>query len=193
MARPITVGRSNARRNQIRPPIRIVLAWVVCVAGVASANGQERDRCDPADRYLTETLGMITRVDPDTLDDWRTHQRLPACRITAAGVRRSSLRVAARMFYDELRAAGWTRTPNPRDSPNESSLRMRHGQVDCLFNVYQGILLGTEAEIAVTNAVAKQPGEEFYNVLVICVPALPAGGADRTSDEEMGAATPSPA
>ena len=58
------------------------------------------------------------------------------------------------------------------DSPNEASLRFRLGETDCLFNVYQGILLGTDSEIEVTDAVSTLPGEELYHVLVLCVPAM---------------------
>lgn len=149
----------------------LVVGWL---AWGQAAAAQDLDRCAPADRFLTEQLAMVTRLDPDTLDDWRTHQSLAACRVTAAAARTTTLRLAARMFYDVLRDAGWSRTPNPHDSPNESSLRMRLDETDCLFNVYQGILLGTESEIEVTNAVADQlrPDEEFYNVLVICMPAM---------------------
>ena len=83
-------------------------------------------------------------------------------------------RHAARVFYEKVRGAGWTRTPDPRDSPNEASLRFRLGETDCLFNVYQGILLGTDSEIEVTNAVETRPGDELYHVLVLCVPAMEA-------------------
>ncbi len=117
---------------------------------------------------------MVTRVDADTLDDWRTGMRLAACRLTAAGTRTRPLAVVARVFYERLRQAGWTRTPNPADAPNESSLRFRLGETDCLFNVYAGILLGTPSEIEVTSAVVREGGEEIYHVLVQCVPAMAA-------------------
>ncbi len=150
-------------------------------AGVPVVAAQEDGRCAPADRFLTEELVMVTRIDPDTLDDWRTGKRLAACRITAVGTRKTTLAVAARVFYEKVRAAGWTRTPDPRDSPNEASLRFRLGETDCLFNVYQGILLGTDSEIEVTNAVETRPGEELYHVLVLCVPAMEARTRDRSA------------
>lgn len=143
-------------------------------AGVSVVAAQEEGRCAPADRFLTEELVMVTRIDPDTLDDWRTGKRRAACRITGSGVRRTTIAVAAQVFYEKVRAAGWTRTPDPRDSPNEASLRFRLGETDCLFNVYQGILLGTDSEIEVTNAVETRPGDELYHVLVLCVPAMEA-------------------
>ncbi len=117
---------------------------------------------------------MVTRIDPDTLDDWRTGKRLAACRISAPGTRRTTIAVAARVFFEKVRAGGWTRTPDPRDAPNEASLRFRLGETDCLFDVYQGILLGTDSEIEVTNAVERQPGEELYHVQVVCVRAMEA-------------------
>ena len=117
---------------------------------------------------------METRVDRDTLDDWRTGKRLEVCQVTAAGVRLTTIQTAARVFYERVREAGWTRTPDPRDAPNEASLRFRLGETDCLFNVYQGILLGTDSEIAVTSALETQPGEDVYHVLVQCMPAMEA-------------------
>ncbi len=155
--------------------IGIAKLAVVCVAlSVSGAEAQEESRCEAADRFLTDDLNMVTRTDPDTLDDWRTGKRLAACRITAAGTRRTSLATTARAFYEEVRASGWTRTPNPDDSPNEASLRFRLGETDCLFNVYQGILLGTDSEIFVTNDIEMQPGEDLYHVLVLCIPAMAA-------------------
>ena len=156
-----------------RRTVRFLAAAAVAAWGSPSPlAGQDLERCDPANRFMTGELSLVTRIDPDTLNDWRTHRTLPACRITAAGARRASLRIAARIFYDRLRDAGWTHTPDPRDAPNESSLRMRYGDTDCLFNVYQGILIGTDAEIEVSNAVETQPGEALYHVLVQCVPAV---------------------
>ncbi len=162
-----------------RPQPFIVFALILWnVAGVSGVAAQEEPRCAPAERFLAEELVMATRIDPDTLDDWRTGKRLAACRITAAGERRTTIAVAARVFYEKVRAAGWTRTPDPRDAPNEASLRFRLGETDCLFNVYQGILLGTDSEIEVTNAVETQPGAALYHVLVQCVPAMDARPRD---------------
>ncbi|NIP94515.1 MAG: hypothetical protein GWO24_14160, partial [Akkermansiaceae bacterium] len=54
-------------------------------------------------------------------------------------------------FYDQLREAGWLRTPEPRDAPGEASLRFRKDGSDCLFNFYSGGLLGTDAELMVDD------------------------------------------
>lgn len=152
-----------------------VLTLGLCtVAGVSAGAAQDLARCERADRLLSYEFGMETRVDSDTLDDWRTGKRLEVCQITAAGVRRTTLQTTAREFYEKVREAGWTRTPDPRDAPNEASLRFRMAETDCLFNVYQGILLGTESEIAVSNALVRQRGEDMYHVLVRCMPAMEA-------------------
>ena len=161
----------------MKPTLPQIILFVLLLrygAGVSVVAAQEEGRCAPADRFLTEELAMVTRIDPDTLDDWRTGKRLAGCRITGSGTRRTTIAVAARVFYEKVRAAGWTRTPDPRDSPNEASLRFRLRETDCLFNVYQGILLGTDSEIEVTNAVETRPGDELYHVLVLCVPAMEA-------------------
>ena len=181
------VGRRHSLKNisldhdemtlpSLRNSLHALFATLVlsCGARVSIVVAQEEGRCAQADEFLTEHVGMMTRIDPDTLDDWRTGKRLAACRITGAGARRVSLGTAARTFYEKIRAAGWMRTPNPRDAPNEASLRFRHGATDCLFNVYQGIMLGTDSEIAVTDAVAAEPGEELYHVVVLCIPAMEA-------------------
>jgi hypothetical protein len=152
-----------------------ILTLGLCgVAGLSAGAAQDLARCEPADRLLAYEFGMETRVDSDTLDDWRTGMRLEVCQITAAGARRTTLQTTAREFYEKVRAAGWTRTPDPRDAPNEASLRFRKDETDCLFNVYQGILLGTESEIAVSNALPRERGEDMYHVLVRCMPAMEA-------------------
>ena len=179
---------------RISPRIQpIIMLALILWSGVSEAAAQTEARCAPADRFLTAELDMVTRVDRDTLDDWRTGTRLAACRITSAGARSTTLAATARVFYERVRAAGWTRTPDPRDAPNESSLRFRLGETDCLFNVYQGPLLGTASEIDVTNAVEVRPGDALYHVLVLCMPAMEAAprdtiprGAARRSPERVG-------
>jgi hypothetical protein len=118
--------------------------------------------------------GMTAIVEADTFDDWRTRKRLPGCRITAAGVTSITVQREAAHFYDRLRASGWTRTPDPRDSPNEASLRFRYGESDCLFNVNAEALLLTDAESRVLEAVIPKAGERRYHVFVMCTPAMPA-------------------
>jgi hypothetical protein len=119
---------------------------------------------------------MATVVEPDTLDDWRTGKRTAGCRVTAAGLTTRALPDEARVFFDRVRAAGWSRTPDPRDAPREASLRFRRADVDCLFSFYSGGLLGTEAELRVDDARVPKSGEGRYNLLVLCVPAADPGG-----------------
>jgi hypothetical protein len=115
---------------------------------------------------------MVAKVEADTIDDWRTRKLVPGCRVTAAGVTPRGPAEEAALLYERLRAAGWTRTPDPRDAPNEASLRFRLGGTDCLFNFYTGTTLATQAEIEVNNAVVPRPGQQRYNVLVLCMPAI---------------------
>lgn len=140
----------------------------------AARPAAELDHCSAAERFLSGTAEMATRTEPDTLDDWRTHRRLPGCRVTAAGATSASAEVEAPRFFESLRQAGWARTPEPRDAPNEASLRFRMGASDCLFNFYTGGLLGTDAEFAVDAERVPRPGEMRYNILALCVPALEA-------------------
>ena len=67
-----------------------------------------------------------------------------------------------------------TRT-EPRDAPNEASLRFRRDGADCLFNFYTPMsALNTEAEWAAADAVELRPGDRLYYFLVLCTPAAPA-------------------
>ena len=148
---------------------------IVLLLGASSAAllpGPDQEAlCSDADRHLVGQ-GMVTVVELDTIDDWRTDRLVEGCRITAAGVTRRSLRTEARLFYDGLREAGWSRTPDPQDAPNEASLRFRFEGSDCLFNVYSGGLLGTDAELSVDDQAVPGPGELRYNLLVLCTPAV---------------------
>ena len=79
------------------------------------------------------------------------------------------------MFYQVLSESDWVRTPEPRDAPNEASLRYRHDGVDCLFNYYDAATsLNTDAELTVSDAVQLDRGQRLFNVLVMCTPAAPA-------------------
>ena len=127
--------------------------------------------CEGAEAHLREALDMATVVESETIDDWRLDRMVDGCRITAAGLTRRALRTEARTFYEGLRAAGWVRTPDPQDAPNEASLRFRQDGADCLFNVYDGGLLGTEAEFTVDDQRVPGPGERRFNLLVLCTPA----------------------
>ena len=117
---------------------------------------------------------MIAEVEVDTIDDWRTQKRVPGCRITAAGGTEIGVGREAVRFYELLRAAKWVRTPEPRDSPNEGSLRFRWEQADCLFNINAEALLGTDAEQRVNDKLKVPAGQTRYQMFVMCMPAMPA-------------------
>lgn len=152
-----------------------VLALGVLVLLAAPAAAQDLDLCAEAHRHLEEVAGMAALTDPDTIDDWRTGRQVPGCRVTAAGAAGAPEGEVVATFYDELRAAGWTRTPDPADAPNEASLRFRKDGADCLFNYYTDGMLFTESEERVDAQVVPLPGERLYNFLVLCMPAMPAG------------------
>ncbi|MGV3710534.1 MAG: hypothetical protein ACO1Q7_17015 [Gemmatimonas sp.] len=117
---------------------------------------------------------MQAIIDRDTVDDWRTGKKTPGCRITAAGATDIGVNKEAVRFYERVRAAGWKRTPDPIDAPNEAALRFRWEQTDCLYHVNREPLLGTESESRVNEALKLKTGESAYQVFVTCVPAAPA-------------------
>jgi hypothetical protein len=129
--------------------------------------------CAEAAHFL-EQRGMRILTEPDTIDDWRTARLQPGCRVTASGLTPAGVANEAIRFYEAVRASGWTRTPEPRDSPNEASLRFRRHDSDCLFHVYEDLLLMTEAERTVSAATVPGPGMSRYGVFVMCMAALPA-------------------
>lgn len=140
---------------------------------------RDTTHCVEAAGFLRADRHMQAEIEPDTLNDWRTKQRLVGCRITAAGATDIGVAKEAARLYERLRALKWTRTPDPRDAPNEASLRFRWAQTDCLFNVNREPLLNTDAEGRVNEALILKPGETRYQVFVMCSRALPAasGGA----------------
>jgi hypothetical protein len=155
------------------------------LAGCAGNNGSETraeaaapdlDRCQHAERYLTEQFGMIAETGPDTLDDWRTDRLQPACRVTAAGSTALEMRDVAEGLYAGLFASGWTRSPDPQDAPEESSYRLRQADTECLFSFYSNIVIGTPEEIRVSSALVISPGETRFNVLAQCTPPLESAG-----------------
>ena len=117
---------------------------------------------------------MIAAVQVDTINDWRTGMRVSGCRITAAGATDVTVQSEALRFYESLRAAKWTRTPDPRDAPNEASLRFRWEATDCLYNVNAQALLNTDAEMRVNDELRLAPNQIRYQVFVMCMPALKA-------------------
>lgn len=131
--------------------------------------------CEAAQRFLTSDRGMVAKVEADTVDDWRTKQRVPGCKVTAAGGTTRGVQPEAVFFYERIRAVGgWVRTPDPRDAPTEASLRFRTGNADCLFNVYGPSMLMTDTEDAVDEARPLKAGETRYHVYAMCLPAMPA-------------------
>jgi hypothetical protein len=130
--------------------------------------------CVDAAAFLGTDRQMAAIVEADTLDDWRTRQKLVGCRVTAAGGTVRGVQPEAVAFYERVRAVGWVRTPDPYDAPNEGSLRFRMGKADCLFNVYGDAMLMTDAEARADQAKSLAPGERRYHVYVMCVPAMPA-------------------
>ncbi|MFN8804125.1 MAG: hypothetical protein ACK5ZO_18380 [Gemmatimonas sp.] len=135
--------------------------------------------CVDAAAFLTTDRTMAVVVEADTLDDWRTRQRLTGCRITAAGGTVRGVQPEAVAFYERVRAVGWVRTPDPYDAPSEASLRFRMGKADCLFNLYGDAMLMTDAEDRVDLARVLAPGEKRYHVYVMCLPVMPAAPRER--------------
>jgi hypothetical protein len=148
-------------------PLPIVLATKMLAA-------QATQHCVEAHRFMTVDRGMAAEVERDTIDDWRTGQKVGGCRVTGAGLSRDGVQPAAASFYERLRRAGWERTPDPQDAPNEASLRYRRAGVDCLFNVYRDAVLFTDAELRVSAARVPREGEVRYGVLALCMAAMPA-------------------
>lgn len=145
------------------------------LAFMPSAAEAQVELCEQAERFLVETMGMIALSEPDTIDDWRTQAMVPGCRVTAAGASSQESADVVRAFYQVLNESDWARTPDPRDAPQEASLRYRRDDADCLFNFYGAAMsLNTDAEMLVSDAVHKGPGEDLYNFLVMCTPAMPA-------------------
>ena len=119
---------------------------------------------------------MVAEVHPETVDDWRTHKMLPGCSVTAAGGTAMGMSDTAELIYGQLMEAGWVRTPDPRDAPEESSLRLRLKDTDCFFSFYTlaTMAIGTEAERRVTLAFKPNSQDARYNSFVQCVAAMPA-------------------
>ena len=134
----------------------------------------DTSHCEVAARFLRDERHMVVEVEIDTIDDWRTQKRVPGCRITAAGGTELGVGPEAVRFYELLRAAKWVRTPEPRDSPNEGSLRFRWEQADCLFNINAEALLGTDAEARVNDRLRLPAGQTRYQMFVMCMPAMAA-------------------
>ncbi len=157
----------------------LVFAFLLSLFG-ARLQAQQLQLCAEAARFLSEQLELAVKTDPDTISDFRTARKHAACRVTAAGLTNIGLAREAVRFYERVREAGWLRTPDPWDSPRESSLRFRKDGSDCLFNLYEGALLLTEAERQVRAARVPAAGQSRYGVFAMCVPALPAAPRGRS-------------
>lgn len=149
------------------------------------AAAADTTHCLAAAAFLRTIVHAIAAVEPDTIDDWRTHERVSGCRITSAGASDIGVDKEAVRFYERLRAAKWTRTPNPVDSPNEGSLRFRWEKSDCLFNVNRQPMLGTGAESSVNARLKLKAGETSYQVFVMCMPAMPADTSRGNGSREV--------
>ena len=156
-----------------RPTPFLFTAFALAVASSPAAAQEEL--CEGAERFVREVMGMVAVAEPDTIDDWRTRKMVPGCRVTAAGASSLPSAEIARGFYQVIAESDWVRTPDPRDAPNEASLRFRRDGVDCLFNYYDSAMsLNTDAEMMVSDAVYVGQGEKLFNFLVLCTPAAPA-------------------
>ncbi len=130
--------------------------------------------CSGAAKFLRDDRKMIAEVEADTIDDWRSGRKVPGCRVTAAGITDIGVQREALRFYESVRSAGWARTPDPRDAPNEAALRFRLHQSDCLFHVNAQALLNTDAEMRVNDALDAGAAQQRYHVFVMCMPIMPA-------------------
>ena len=151
-----------------------MLLSYLLVAFSGAAAPVDSTHCAQAARFLRTEQRMVAEIESDTINDWRTGKRVNGCRITAAGGTDIGVGKEAARLYERLRAATWTRTPDPRDAPSEASMRYRLGQSDCLFNVNVEAMLFTEAETRVNEALVLEPGGTRYQVFVMCLPAMPA-------------------
>ncbi|MBL0938359.1 MAG: hypothetical protein IBJ03_05675 [Gemmatimonadaceae bacterium] len=158
------------------------LAVLVSLAfAMSPAQPVNHPLCVDADAFLRGDRQMKTVVEHDTVDDWRTRKKQVGCKVTAAGGTTRGVQPEAVFFYERVRATGWVRTPDPRDAPNEGSLRFRKGDADCLFNVYGPPMLMTDAEDTAGDQRVLKPGEVRYHVYAMCMKALPAAPRDTLS------------
>lgn len=184
------IERPKDRGNRTPFWVGLAVLSISAAADPAPVAAQE-GLCRNAERFMVEDVGMIALSEPDTIDDWRTRKEVPGCRVTAAGITTRSISAAARDFFERIRSAGWTRTPDPRDAPNEASLRFRLEEVDCLFSFYTDGLLGTDAEGRVLDVVLPGPGERRYSFFVMCMPAMEAAPRGGTLPVSPRSAAPS--
>lgn len=167
--------RDHAFSPHMTRPSIAFLVLATCLTSTPRHAAAQVELCEGAERFVRETIGMVAIAEPDTIDDWRTKSQVAGCRVTAAASTEQPFPEVVRGFYQLVEYEGWSRTPDPRDAPNEASLRFRRDGADCLFNFYDNsVSLNTEAEMDVSDAVFVRPGEEMYYFLVLCTPAMPA-------------------
>jgi len=144
-----------------------------------STTPPDTTHCAQAVAFLRGEQRMAAIVEPDTINDWRSQQRVVGCRITASGATTLGIRDEAIRLYDQLRAARWVRTPDPHDAPGEASMRFRwQQQSDCLFNGSRDAMLFTDAEQRAAEAVPLKSGETRYAVFVMCFAVMPPANRD---------------
>jgi hypothetical protein len=157
----------------------IVLILAAVYAGEPSAAAAQvppgAELCTTVHTFLTEGFGMIDETEADTIADARTAERLPGCRVTAAGGSSSELAETASLLWDQLAADGWERTPEPRDIPQRGARRLRKQGADCLFSVYHAVTdtIGSDAQLRLNRVFSLYGADQSFNVLVQCVPAKP--------------------
>jgi len=116
-----------------------------------------------AERAIALDEVIIDVYSPGPLDDHNPLRQTPTL-VTDEG----------EALYARLLTVGWKRTPDPRNATNGPALRFRLDETECLFSVYSGMMVGTQAEMRVSAAFKVRPGEERYNLLVQCVSATQA-------------------
>lgn len=158
--------------------LAVLVSLTLAMPAVQPTQPARHPLCADADAFLRGDRQMQTVVELDTVNDWRTRQRQIGCKVTAAGGTTRGVQPEAVYFYERVRATGWVRTPDPRDAPNEGSLRFRKGDADCLFNVYGPAMLMTDAELTVGDQRDLKAGEVRYHVYAMCMKAMPAAPRD---------------
>jgi hypothetical protein len=153
----------------------LVLLWAGATARAEAQAPTGASLCQPVESFLTEGFGMVAETEADTINDARTAELLPGCRVTAGGGSASPLWDVAGLLWDQLAADGWEPTPVPRDIPQRGARRLRKLGADCLFAVYHAVTdtIGSDAQLRVNRAYHPYGADERFNVIVQCVPAKP--------------------
>jgi hypothetical protein len=164
--------------NLLLPAVLIPAFGVLLVSQPPARTAAAQPLCVAADAFLRTDRNMKTVIEPDTVNDWRTRKRVTGCKISAAGGSTRGVQPEAVFFFERIRAAGWVRTPDPRDAPTEASLRFRKDNTDCLFNFYGPEMMMTDGEEQAGQARPLAAGEVRYHVYAMCLPVMPAAPRD---------------